>query len=380
MSLEKHRKRIDEIDESLTHLFLERMGVSADIAAFKKKNSLPIRDPGREREKIASIMEKASEDMQPYLRSLYLTLFEVGRAHQHRLCGTSSDLFERVERAIQETPKRLPDAPLVACQGVEGAYSQIACEKMFNAPNIMYFSNFESVFSAIDQGLCRYGVLPLENSTAGSVNAIYDLMMKYDFSIVRSARIKVDHCLLVNSGASMNDIKEIFSHEQALAQCAGFLKSLGNIKITPCENTAGAAKMLFESGRKDAAALSSSLCAELYGLQCLHSSVQDHGGNFTRFICISKKLEIYPGADKTSVMVILSHKPGSLYHALSGLFALGVNINKLESRPLPESDFEFMFYFDLSTSVYSESFKQMLVGLEESSKMLRYLGSYMEVV
>ena len=136
----------------------------------------------------------------------------------------------------------------------------------------------------------------------------------------------------------------------------------------------------YESGRKDAAALSSSSCAELYGLECLLSSVQDHGGNFTRFICISKKLEIYPGADKTSVMLILPHKPGSLYHALSGLFALGVNINKLESRPLPESDFEFMFYFDLSTSVYSESFKQMLVRLEESSKTLRYLGSYMEVV
>ena len=380
MSLEKHRKRIDEIDEKLTQLFLERMEVSADIAAFKKENGLPIRDPGREREKLASIMEKASDEMQPYLRSLYLTLFEVGRAHQHRLSGTSSNLYERVEAAIAETPKILPDAPLVACQGVEGAYSQIACEKMFTAPSIMYFSNFESVFSAIDQGLCRYGVLPLENSTAGSVNAIYDLMMKYDFSIVRSARIKVDHCLLVNRGSSINDIKEIFSHEQAFAQCAGFIKSLGKVKITPCENTAGAAKMLYESGRKDAAALSSSSCAELYGLECLRSSVQDHGGNFTRFICISKKLEVYPGADKTSVMLILPHKPGSLYHALSSLYALGVNINKLESRPLPESDFEFMFYFDLSTSVYSESFKQMLVRLEESSKMLRYLGSYMEVV
>lgn len=380
MSLEKHRKKIDEIDENLTNLFLERMEISADIATFKKKNNLPIRDPGREREKITSIMEKIPTNMQQYLRSLYLTLFEVSRAHQHRLCGTSSDLSKRVEIAIQNTLKKLPDAPLVACQGVEGAYSQIACEKMFNAPNIMHFSNFEGVFSAIDQGLCRYGVLPLENSTAGSVNAIYDLMMKYDFSIVRSTRIKVDHCLLVNCGSSMSDIKEVFSHEQALTQCAEFLKSLGNIKITPCENTAVAAKMLFESGRKDAAAISSSLCAELYGLECLRSSVQDHGGNFTRFICISKKLEIYPGADKTSVMLILSHKPGSLYHALSGLFALGVNINKLESRPLPDSDFEFMFYFDLSTSVYSESFKQMLVGLEEGSKMFKYLGSYMEIV
>ncbi|NLW60929.1 MAG: bifunctional chorismate mutase/prephenate dehydratase, partial [Synergistaceae bacterium] len=252
MSLEIHRKRIDEIDEKLTQLFLERMQVSADIAAYKKEKGLPIRDPEREREKLASVMEKASPEMEPYMRTLYLTLFELGRAHQHSLCGTRSDLSDRVETAISETQKTLPDAPLVACQGVEGAYSQIACEKMFKAPNIMYFSTFDGVFSAIDQGLCRYGILPLENSTAGSVNAIYDLMIKYDFSIIRSTRIKVDHCLLANKGTSMKDIKEVFSHEQALAQCAGFLKSLGKVKVTPCENTAAAAKMLFGSGRNDA--------------------------------------------------------------------------------------------------------------------------------
>ena len=380
MDLKDHRKKIDEIDEKLTSLFIERMAVSADIALYKKENGLVIRDPEREREKLASIMEKVSPEMQPYTRTLYLTLFELGRAYQHRLCATKSILSEKVEAAINETPKTLPDAPLVACQGVEGAYSQIATEKMFQAPNIMYFSTFEGVFSAIDQGLCRYGILPLENSTAGSVNAIYDLMMEYDFSIVRSTRIKIDHCLLANKGSTMSDIKEIFSHEQALTQCAGFLKTLGDIKITPCDNTASASKKLFESGRKDAAALSSSTCAELYGLDCILNSVQDHGGNYTRFICISKKLEIYPGADKTSVMAILPHKPGSLYHALSALYALGVNVIKLESRPLPNSDFNFMFYFDLSTSVYSDSFKQMLVRFEESSEMFKYLGSYTEVV
>ncbi|MDD4160697.1 MAG: prephenate dehydratase domain-containing protein [Synergistaceae bacterium] len=380
MNLDKNRNRMDEIDKRLTEVFLERMELSGEIAVIKKENNIPIRNPEKEREKLALVMEMVPAEMHSYLRSLYLTLFEVSRAHQHRLCWTSSDLSDKVEKAILETEPSLPDVPLVACQGVEGAYSQIACEKMFKAPNIMYFSSFESVFSAIEQGLCRYGVLPIENSTAGSVNAIYDLMMKHDFSIVRSARIKVDHSLLVNRGAQRSDIKEIFSHEQAIAQCAGFIKSLGEVKITPCANTAVAAKMLFESGRKDAAALSSSSCSELYGLECLQNSVQDHGGNYTRFICISKKLEIYPGADKTSVMLVLPHKPGSLYHALSGLFALGVNINKLESRPLPESDFEFMFYFDLSASVYSESFKHMLVKLEESSKMFKYLGSYLEVV
>lgn len=380
MDIKDYRKKIDAIDGELTKLFLDRMEVSAEIAAYKKERDLPIRDPEREREKLALVMDDVPPDMQPYMRTLYLTIFELGRAHQHRLVSKRSDLTDRVQAAINETPKTLPDAPLVACQGVEGAYSQIACEKLFTAPNIMYFSTFDGVFSAIDQGLCRYGILPLENSSAGSVNVIYDLMINYDFSIVRSTRIKIDHSLLVNSGTVLSDIKEIFSHEQALAQCANFIKSMGKVKITSCENTAAAAKMLHESGRKDAAALSSSSCAELYGLEQLMNSVQDHGGNYTRFICISKKPEIYPGADKTSVMAILPHKPGSLYHALSSLSALGVNLTKLESRPLPDSDFEFMFYFDLSISIYSENFMQMLVRFEESSKMLKYLGSYSEVV
>ncbi len=244
----------------------------------------------------------------------------------------------------------------------------------------MFFSSFESVFSAIDKGLCRYGVLPLENSTAGSVNKIYDLMMKYDFSIVRSTRLKVDHCLLARRGAHIEGIKEIFSHEQAIAQCGDFLKSLGGVRITPCENTAEAARLVFESGRDDAAALSSRACAEIYSLDCLRESVQDRGSNFTRFICISKKLEIYPGADKTSVMMVLPHKPGSLYMVLSRFFALGINLIKLESRPLPNTDFEFMFYFDLETSVYSDEFTQLFSDIEGMCMSMKYLGSYSETV
>jgi chorismate mutase/prephenate dehydratase len=176
---------------------------------------------------------------------------------------------------------------------VEGAYSQQAAEKLFKAPNLMYFKTFEGVFAAIKQGLCDYGVLPLENSTAGSVNAIYDLMMKYDFSIVRSTRVKIDHCVLANRGAALDGVREIFSHEQALAQCGEFLKTLGNVKVTACENTAEAARLVFESGRKDAAALSSRACAAIYGLDCLRSPSRT-GQHYTRFICISRRLGSIP--------------------------------------------------------------------------------------
>jgi chorismate mutase/prephenate dehydratase len=263
---------------------------------------------------------------------------------------------------------------------VEGAFSQLACEKLFSYPNIMFCNSFESVFSAIDAGLCRYGVLPLENSTAGSINKVYDLMMKHRFYIVRSVRLKVDHNLLAKKGATLSGIKEIYSHAQAISQCANFLSSLPGVKVIECENTAKAAQLVAESERTDIAALSSRYCAELYGLVTLKSAVQDQGNNYTRFICISKDLEIFPGADKTSLMLSVPHKPGSLYRVLSRFYALGINLNKLESRPIPDRDFEFMFYFDLDTPVYSDAFTQLIGELESSCDDFRYLGSYGEVV
>ena len=269
---------------------------------------------------------------------------------------------------------------MVACQGVEGAYSQIACEKIFKSPFIMYFKNFDSVFSAIEQGLCQYGILPIENSTAGSVKKVYDLMIKHSFSIVRTFRLKIDHNLLALPGADLSTIKTIYSHEQALNQCSEFLGNLKGVNIVPVENTAVAAEMVSKSGRTDVAALSSRSCAELYGLNCLASSVQDKGNNYTRFICISKNLEIYPGSDKTSIMMILHHRPGALYRVLARLYVLGINVTKLESRPIPDRDFEFMFYFDLDTSIYSEEFVQLMCELDDLCEEFKYLGSYSEVV
>jgi len=223
-------------------------------------------------------------------------------------------------------------------------------------------------------------VLPLENSTAGSVNQIYDLMMKYDFYIVRSVKLKVDHSLLAKNGTNKNDIKEIFSHEQAIMQCENYLKQYPDAIITVCANTAEAAKMVAESERSDVAALASYECGQLYGLECLEDAVQDSGSNYTRFICISKELEIYPGADKTSLMLTVSHKPGSLYNVLARFYALGINIFKLESRPIPNRDFDFMFYFDVEAETYSEEFIRMMNQLEELSQEFKYLGSYVEVL
>jgi len=380
MELKDLRNQIDNIDDELVQLFTKRMAISAQIADYKKANGLPIYVPAREREILQDVAEKAGPEMANYTRVLYSMLFELSRSFQKKRNSQLTQLYKNITHSIEHTDKLFPQAPMVACQGVEGAYSQIACEKMFKAPFIMYFKNFEGVFNAIEQGLCQYGILPLENSTAGSVKKVYDLMISHNFSIVRTFRMKIDHNLVAKPGAELTDIKEIYSHEQAINQCSTFLSTLSGVKIIPVENTAVAAKMVSESGRTDVAAISSRYCEELYDLENLADSIQDKGNNRTRFICISKSLEIYPGSDKTSIMMVLSHKPGALYKVLARMYVLGINVIKLESRPIADRDFEFMFYFDLETSIYSEEFVQLMCELDDICEEFKYLGSYTEVV
>lgn len=379
MDLSYYREQIDQIDDELIQLFARRMETAAQIAQWKRQAGKPVMDASRERAKLLDVMEKCPEEFKDYAVSLYSLLFELSRSYQHRILDSSSALTEQITAAIENTDPLFPKTATVACQGVEGAYSQLACEKLFRLPGIFYFNSFDAVFSAIEKGLCRYGIIPLENSTAGSVNKVYDLMMRHNFRIVRSVRLKVDHNLLVKPCTRMEDIKEIYSHEQAINQCARYLQKFSGVKIIPCENTAMAAKYVSEAGG-GAAALSSRSCAKLYGLTCLEESVQDQSNNYTRFICISKGLEIYPGADRTSLMLVLPHTPGSLYKVLSRFYALGINLNKLESRPLPERDFEFMFYFDLDTPVYSPQFIQLMGELQNICEEFNYLGSYSEVI
>ena len=380
MNIDEYRNRIDRIDKQLVTLFCERMDTASDIAAWKKEQKRPVFDPERERQKLIELASSVPEELREYTASLYSLLFELSRSYQNRLLGTASELTAQIQGAIDETPALFPSDASVACQGVAGAYSQIACDRLFKRPAVLYLSSFDAVFSAIESGLCRYGVVPLENSTAGSVNAVYDLMMNHNFRIVRSVRIKVDHCLLVNPGTKREERREIYSHQQAISQCEKYLQSFPNARVIPCENTAVAAKMVAEAGRRDAAALSSHACGKIYGLSCLECSVQDMDNNFTRFICISKTLEIYPGADRTSLMAVLPHEPGSLYKLLSRFYALGLNLNKLESRPLPNRNFEFMFYFDLETSVYSPQFLQLMGEMPTLCEEFSYLGSYSEVI
>ena len=381
MELKELRKNIDEIDRELVDLFVRRMSVSAEVAEYKREAGMPVLDPARERALLERISEMSGEEFERYARTLYSTILDLSRSYQHKKLGKTSETYEQIEGAIQNTPKVFPERASVACQGVEGAYSQIATEKLFTLPSIMFFSSFEAVFSAIESGMCKYGMLPIENSTAGSVKQVYDLMISKKFKIVRSVRIKIDHNLLAKSGTKLSNIQEIYSHSQAIAQCSDFLAKLPrDVKITKVENTATAARMVAESERNDVASLSSRSCAAQYGLSIIEDAVQNSGNNHTRFICITKDLEIYPGADRTSLMLVTPHRPGALYKMLSRFNAHGINLVKLESRPLPDRDFEFMFYFDLEASVYSSKLAELLSEIECECDEFAYLGTYSEVV
>ena len=379
MSIENLRNEIDRIDEELVKLFNQRMETVKKVADYKKETGTVLYDAQRERELIGKAAERSNEETELYTRVLFSTLTNLSRAYQSRFINGDKTLSETIEKALCSTEKLFPERAMVACQGTEGAYSQQACEKLFKLPQIMYMGNFESVFKAVDSGLCKYGILPLENSTAGSVNMVYDLMSKYNFYIVRSVRCRINHALLAKT-SDMSKIKEIWSHEQAIAQCSDFLSEHKDIKVLPMENTATAAKMIAKEGREDVAVIASPECANLYGLKVLKRNIKDNAANDTRFICISKNLEVYPGADRTSIKLTLPHRPGSLYHILSRFYASGINLVKLESRPLPGSDFEFMFYFDVSESVYSPVLSSLLCELQSDVEDFEYLGSYSEIV
>ena len=255
--IEELRKKIDDIDDKIAALYLERQDAVRMIGEEKAKLHVPVLDPAREKKVIAKVTKSADDEQKIYLKRVFETIMETARAYQRRLVAPVTPLSDELRRVLMEGKKYFPVSASVACQGVEGSYSSIAADKLFEIADITYFRNFEGVFQAVEKGLCDYGVLPIENSAVGSVNAVYDLMKKHNFYIVRSIKLKVSHHLLAKKGAKLSDIKEVCSHEQALSQCAGYLqKNFPGVKITPCPNTAVAAETVAASDRAPTASAS----------------------------------------------------------------------------------------------------------------------------
>ena len=377
MNLEECRREIDRINREMIALFEARMACAADVAAYKKEKGLPIFDPARERAILAEAAESVPDELSYYARSYFSSLMEISRAYQSRLNAPKGGISKEIREAIEKTPVDFPRRARVACQGVEGAYSQIACDRMFGEEQIVYFKTFDGVFSAVQSGLCDYGVLPIENSTRGSVLEVYDLMRAHSFRIIRSMKLKVDHTLLAVPGTTLSDLREIRSHSQALGQCSRFFETHPEINAVPRENTAIAAKEVAELGRKDIAVIASASCASLYGLVPIEAPIQNNSSNFTRFICISRESAVYPGARRIGLIMTLKHTPGSLHNVLSKLAVGGCNLLKIESRPIEGSDFEVRFYLDFEAPTRDAALS-VLDDIETSVASLTFLGCYPE--
>ena len=399
MDIKEIRNNIDKTDEEITRLLVRRMQLTGEVAKFKQKTGKAVHDGLREREVVENVMNVAGEPYARYMNIIYNTIMDTSKSYQYSLLDsndgstenaagdiypeisekTAGGISGKIMNAIGRMQEMFPASATVACQGIPGAYSEAAALHMFKSPQIMYFNSFEKVCDAVEKGLCRYGILPVENSNYGSIGITYDLMREHDFHIVRGTRHRVNHKLLAKPGTKLSDIKRIYSHEQALGQCHEFLDSLDDVAVMGTVNTAVAARDVAESERRDVAAISSADCADLYGLEIIADDIQISDHNYTRFICISKDLEIYPGDNKISLILKVAHKPMSLYHTLGKMSTLGINICKLESRPIPGSDFEFCFYFDLEATIADREVRTVLSELEKDLDYFVFLGAYQEV-
>ena len=377
MSLKPIRDEIDQIDQQLIELFRRRMECSKKVAQYKLENGMQIFNPERESQVLDNVEEKAGE-YGGSARLLYSSIMELSRALQHDMLGSGSVLKNRICAAEPLIPYNDSDVR-VACFGVAGTYAHKAAMKVFPNCRPLFYSPFKSVFEAISNGEADFGVIPIENSSAVSVTAVYDLMLRHRYYIAAAADIQVDHCLAVKKGDDISRITRVYSHEQALSQCSDFLNAHPDIEAKEFVSTAQAAKMVAESDEEGLAAICSENAAEEYGLEIIKRGFQNNPNNTTRFIVISKKMFIEPDADKISLSFALPHVTGSLYSTLCRFAAHGLNLTKIESRPRFGKKFEYFFYLDFTGSTADKNILNLLCALSDELVEFSFLGNYKEI-
>lgn len=265
----------------------------------------------------------------------------------------------------------------IAFQGESGAYSEAAAIAYFGSGiNVAPCETFEEVFSRVTKNECEFGIIPVENSVAGSIYQNYDLLLQYPLEVTGEHYLQISHCLIGIPGSTPETIRKVVSHPQALAQCDSFLKTLGGIEIEPVYDTAGSVKIVKEKGDPALAAIASRRAAEIYEMDILSENIENNAANFTRFQIISRR-RVDPGKDaKTSIVFAMKNQAGALFRALSVFALREIDLTKIESRPLVGKPWEYFFYLDLAGSVYEEKVQRALANLEEYTIFLRVLGSY----
>ena len=369
------RKQIDAIDSKMVELFEERMQLCEDVAEFKIENGKEVLDRKREEEKLEKLEHMASTQFnQAGVQELFRQIMAMSRKLQYRLL-TEHGLEEKI------TFRRVSSLPMqkakVVFQGVEGAYSFTAMHSFFGESIDNYnVETWRDAMEAIKNGDADYAVLPIENSTAGIVADIYDLLVEYHHSIVGEQIIQVDHVLMGLKNSRLSDIKTVYSHPQALAQCRKFLLRHPEWKTEEYINTAIAAKKVRDDNDMTQAAIASPYAAQRFGLQILKPHVFSSEHNSTRFIIVSKE-EIYTeDAGKISICFEIPHESGSLYNILSHFIYNNLNMTKIESRPIADRNWEYRFFVDFEGNLADSGVKNALRGIREEASNLRILGNY----
>lgn len=372
--LESLRCEIDRVDRALLPLFLERMSLCESVADYKRSNNMPVLDSVREKQVLDSKMDMLpSSEMSEEVYEFFNSLMTISRIHQEKKL---SDVREGICSEIIKKSAKRKNRPTVACFGYEGSYSEEAAENFFGVDfEKTYVRAFRDGFEAVENGSADYTVLPIENSSTGMIAEVMDLLAEKEFYITGEAHISVRHCLLAHKGTEISDIRRIYSHEQALMQCQEFTGSM-NADCISCDSTALAARAVSEMNDNDVAAIASERTAKIYGLEVLKKGINTVDCNTTRFIVISAKPEISENADKISTVFTLEHKSGELCRVLSAFARGGLNLLKLESRPVPEKPFEYKFFADYSGNLNVDKVRELTDDVAAGTKKFVLLGNY----
>lgn len=367
------RVEIDQIDRAMTGLLERRLALTAQVAEYKQEKGLPVLDAKREREVLASkqtLVER--RENQAAVFAFFEAVMAISRRQQRGILAKSRETPGPVP---PKTRAPIPN-PRVLFQGEPGAYGEEAAIRFFGEGTKMdHAVSFEDVFLALRSNQADYGVLPMENNSTGAITAVYDLFIQYGCYIVGEQVVPVRHCLMAPEGATLQTVQELYSHEQGFFQSKAFLKQHPDWTLHSVQNTAAAAKFVAESKDVKKAAVGSPRAAQLYGLTVLQEGINDEAGNGTRFVILSKEPEQREGSDKMSALFKIPHESGSLYRILEVLAAHGLNLLKLESRPIVGRDWEYLFFLDFSGN-WDEAHVQAAMEELSEAAVLQILGNY----
>ncbi|MCM1505645.1 MAG: chorismate mutase [Ruminococcus flavefaciens] len=368
MDLQELRNEIDITDKEILSLFMKRMELCKGVADYKKQNNMPVFQGGREKQVIDRIKSLTNDtSLENGTAALFTTIMDISKLLQNR----------KLLSANHEYNFSVPDfekAEKIGCQGTSGANSETASRMIFGDKKPVFYNSFEDVFRAVQSGEIDYGVIPLKNSTAGMIDSAYDLMAKYSVYIAKQVCVEISHCLVAKKGTAIKDIECVYSHPQALAQCSAFLTE-NNLATSPYSNTATSAEMVSNSDEK-IASICSADCAERLGLEILAENIADCSVNRTQFVCIARDLQVSPEADTISVMIQIPHTEGSLYRLLTKFYVNGMNLIRIENRPVRDGSFDVMFYLDFSGKLTDPAVRALMNDLSENMEYFRCLGTF----